>query len=46
MSWTLKKEHIYSGKNKVKDTQEEHTYTSERTGTKDEGLGDILESYT
>lgn len=39
MSWTLKNEHFYSGKNKSKGTEAEHTYTSERPSTKMKDLG-------
>lgn len=45
MSWTLKNEHVYPGENKNRDTGVEHTYAFERASMKDEGLGDVLESY-
>lgn len=45
-TWVVpwKNGHVYSGKNKSKDTEAEYTCTSERPSTKDAGLGNILES--
>lgn len=45
MSWTLRKELVYSGKVKSRDTGAGHRSESERPSRKDEGLGDMLESY-